>query len=409
MQPRHRVLELFSTFIAFEDDRFQQWLTAPALRRNLQRQMAHADTVEGDRASQDFWVLYWHRLWEAEQQSAAQRFALGHLTAYLQEACYWVSHRTARQLKGIQYGVADCFQMAIATVPTLLKGYSRDQGASLATYAKLCFGNTIRDVLRQQREVTSRSDWGLLRKASQKQVKEALQAAGLGPEQVTAYRIAWMAYKTCWAGQTAATRQLAAPDTETWAAIANQYNGQMASDSGSKREIVTADILEQWLKATTKALRQFLQPDMVSLNVPKFGDGGEWQDDLPASDATPWTELMQAEAIQERQQQRAQLSERLRAAIAELSSQDRELLMLYYCQGSTQQQIADRLRIKQYSVSRRLSRVKESLLRNLVTWSRETLHISPTSPAIQQMSLVLEEWLQDVLTKNDVEDCLLEA
>jgi RNA polymerase sigma factor (sigma-70 family) len=409
MQPRRTFLELFSTFIGFENDRFQQWLTEPALRRNLQRQASNGDAGEANPSNQDFWVFYWHQVWTSEQQKASKKFAVGHLTAYLQEACYWVAHRTARQAKGVQYGVADCFQVAIATVPTLLKGYSPDQGASLATYARLCFSNTIRDTLRQQREVTSRSDWGLLRKASQKQVKEALQTAGLSPEQTDAYRLAWMAYKTCWAGQTAATRQLAAPDQETWEAIADTYNRQIASETGTNAEQVTAATIEQWLKDTAKALRRLLHPNVVSLNVPKFEDGGEWQDDLPDGDATPWVELIQTEEIQERQQQRAQVNERLRQALTELKPQDRELLFLYYSQGSTQQQIADQLQIKQYSVSRRLSRVKETLLLNLAIWSQEALHSSPTSPALNQMSLVLEEWLQQHFKENAIEDRLLRA
>ncbi|NJO53383.1 MAG: hypothetical protein HC840_32720 [Leptolyngbyaceae cyanobacterium RM2_2_4] len=70
------------------------------------------------------------------------------------------------------------------------------------------------------------------------------------------------------------------------------------------------------------------------------------------------------------------------------------LLALYYGQQLTQQQIAQQLEIKQYTVSRRLSSTKEILLKAIAQWSQETLHISLTSPAVQQMSLVLEEWLQ---------------
>jgi hypothetical protein len=55
MQPRCTVLELFSTSIGFENDRFQQWLTEPALRRNLQRQTSTTDETEADRSSQDYW------------------------------------------------------------------------------------------------------------------------------------------------------------------------------------------------------------------------------------------------------------------------------------------------------------------------------------------------------------------
>lgn len=409
MRPRHTVLEQFSTFIGFENDRFQQWLTEPALRRNLQRQTTEVDAIRANGFSQDYWVLYWHRMWESDPKKSSQQFALGHLTAYLQEACYRVAQRTAHQLKGIQYGVADCFQVAIATVPTLLNGYSSAQGASLATYARLCFSNTIRDTLRQQREVTSRSDWGLLRKASQKQIREALETAGLEPEKINAHRLAWMAYKTCWAGKTTSTRQLSAPDQETWQAIADAYNRQIASDTGASATPVAAVTIEQWLKEIAKALRRLLHPNVVSLNVPKFNDGSEWQDELPGGDATPWAALIQAEEIQERQQQRLQISEQLQVAMAALQSQDRKLLSLYYRHGSTQQQIANQLQIKQYSVSRRLSRIKETLLLDLSTWSQESLHISLTSPALKQMSLLLEEWLQQYFKENPVEDRLLRA
>jgi RNA polymerase sigma factor (sigma-70 family) len=407
MQPRRTVTEIFSTFVGFENDRFQQWLTEPALRRNLQRQEAF-DETQADGTTQDFWVLYWHRVWGDGTTNGVQRFALEHLTAYLQESCYWVAQRTARQRQGIQYGVADCFQMAIATVPALLKSYSPAQGASLATYARLCFSNAIRDVLRQQREMTSRSDWGLLRKVSQKQVIEALQASGLGAEQIAAYRRAWMAYKTCWAGQTAATRQLSAPDAQTWQAIASLYNTQLSSESSAAMATVTAATIEQWLKELVRALRRFLNPAVVSLNVPKFEDGGERQDDLPAAAGdNPWTALVQREELQARQHQRTQISDRLQTATAALKPQDRQLLVLYYVRNNTQQQIAEQLQVKQYTVSRRLSRIKESLLLTLATWSQETLHISLTSPVLKQVSIVLEEWLQNNLNEDAMKESLL--
>ncbi len=415
MQPRRTVTAMFSTFVGFEGDCFQRWLTEPALRRNLRRHYREDldlddlnAIAQADRATQDFWVLYWHRLWGGGTEGSAQQLAQGHLTAYLQETCYWAAQRTARPLRGVQYGVADCFQQAIATVPALLKGYSPAQGASLATYAGLCFGNAMRDRLRQQQEITSRSDWGLLRKVSQKQIIEALQGAGLGPEQIMAYRLAWMAYKTCWAGPTAATRQLSAPDGATWAAIAAFCNRQRETDASP----VTAATVEQWLRATAQALRRLLHPGVVSLNVPKFDDGSDWQDELPAMGNTPWGQLIHQEEVQERQRQRELVGERLRGAIAALPDADQQLLRLYYSQHSTQQQIAEALQIKQYTVSRRLSRVRDALLLDLARWSQTTLHSSITSPVLKQMGLVLEEWLQQTFsepTETTPQDRLLKA
>ena len=67
---------------------------------------------------------------------------------------------------------------------------------------------------------------------------------------------------------------------------------------------------------------------------------------------------------------------------------------MYYGQELTQQQIAEQLAVKQYTVSRRLTKSRESLLLALASWSKETLHISLTSDVLNYISTVLEEWLK---------------
>jgi hypothetical protein len=56
--------------------------------------------------------------------------------------------------------------------------------------------------------------------------------------------------------------------------------------------------------------------------------------------------------------------------------------------------MATRLNIKQYTISRRLTKAKEQLLKSLANWSQTTLHISLTPALLQTMSAVLEDWLQ---------------
>ncbi|NJL19846.1 MAG: sigma-70 family RNA polymerase sigma factor [Leptolyngbyaceae cyanobacterium SM1_3_5] len=270
-----------------------------------------------------------------------------------------------------------------------MQSYCSEQGASLKTYALLSFSNTIRDRSRQQQGASRRTDWGLLRKVSQKCLIEALQAAGRSPDTIAQYRLAWTSFKALYA-PTAANRQLAVPDANTWKAIAQLYDRQSASNS-----LTHPDTLENWLKDCAKQVRAYLCPPITSLNVKKFEDGsGELQDDLPDRSDTPMATLIDWEEIQERQTQTLQVSQILHHALEQLDPQQKTLLALYYGQQLTQQQIAQQLEIKQYTVSRRLSSTKEILLKAIAQWSQETLHISLTSPAVQQMSLVLEEWLQ---------------
>lgn len=342
-------------------------------------------------ASEQFWALYWYQVWKAKPEGRAS----GHLAAYVQEACYWVAYKLAARTTSLQSGVSDCFQIAIAALPTVLRNYNPEQGGSFKTYASLVFGNTIRDSLRQQQEANSRTDWGLLRKASQKQLIESLQAAGFSEMTIARYRLVWLGFKAvCVPNQEPATRQLSRPTPAMWQAIAHFYNTQrhQLPDSGSE---ASTQQLEQWLLSAAKQIRAYLTPTVTSLNQPKTETGGEIQDDLSdGEEASPFARLMAEEEIEERQSQRSQIHHILTTALQNLDAELQTLLKLYYQQSLTQQEIAAQLGIKQYTISRRLSSTREKLLLALAKWSQETLHISLTPTAINGMSIVLEEWLE---------------
>lgn len=375
MQPRLTVVQIFSTFAQFEADRFSHWAIDVRLRRNMQQAQTQLEA-----ASEEFWVLHWHRQHQSELPSR-------HLAAYVQEVCYWAAHRIAASPSEV-LELPDRFQIAIATLPKVLQTYRAEQGASLKTYARLSFRNTIRDRLRHQQESSRRTDWGLLRKVSQKCLIEALQVGGLSEDAIARYRLAWTSFKRLYQPTTTATRQLAAPDAETWQAIANFYSRQ-------RSEAIDPAAIEGWLKVCAKQIRAYLSPPITSLNLQKFEDGsGEMQDDLPDQADPPMESLITQEEWRSRQEQKTQIQQVLKTTLETLDPQMQTLLKLYYQQALTQQQIAQQLDIKQYTVSRRLSSAKEMLLKAIARWSQTTLHISLTSPAVQQMSLVLEDWLQ---------------
>ncbi|MEO0771298.1 MAG: sigma-70 family RNA polymerase sigma factor, partial [Cyanobacteria bacterium J06649_4] len=81
-------------------------------------------------------------------------------------------------------------------------------------------------------------------------------------------------------------------------------------------------------------------------------------------------------------------------AIASFEPHQQTLLQLYYQKQLTQKEIAQQLGIKQYQVSRQLSRVRQQLLLIVAEWSQDTLHISVESAVLATISEVLHEWLQ---------------
>jgi RNA polymerase sigma factor (sigma-70 family) len=383
MRPRQTLVECFSTFLEFPTETTQRWSIEPRLRRSMEG----LETIE-DR-SEKFWAIYWHRAW----QTQSHRLAAHHLTAYLQESCYWSAHQVATHLT-TQHSIADFFQTAIARTDKVLKNFDAQWGASLKTYAKSVFDGVIKNWLREQREMEFSTDWSLLNNVSQKRLTDALQAFGTSIDAIARYTLACTCFKELYAPQTApTTHKLTKPSEATWQAIANLYNTQRLSLTSQP---ATAANLEAWLLHCAKVVRSFQNPAKVSLNatVGNDSDTDERLDSL--SDRTQdslLTELIAQEESAAQIAQRQQLSQVLIRAIGKLDSAAQTLLQTYYQQQLTQQQIAQQLALKQYTVSRQLTRLRQILLLALAQWSQETLHITPTPTVLEGMSRALEEWL----------------
>lgn len=390
MQPRTALLAIFSTFLQFETDHVHTWTSDSKLRRSMQIQLEQSS--QGD-LSAKFWSLYWHKLWRAD--SALQKVAAGHLSAYLQETCYWTAQKTATRFSSSRYGVSDYFQIAIAQVEKILKRFNSDQGFNLQNYASATFASLMRETLRQRREIDICSDWALLRKLSQKRLVEALKKNGASQGTIDRFVLAWTSFKAIYVPQQATgTQKLEKPTAEVWIAIATQYNQERTQLPPNATAITVAD-LEAILMTCAKAARAYLYPAQISINTPRPGqDAGEFLDQLPNTEqASLLEEMIATETIQTRQNQHQQIGKVLIAAIQNLDQPSQSLLQLYYSQAYTQQQIAEKLEMKQYTISRRLTKLRKTLLTALATWSQDTLHISPDSDVLKAMSSSLEEWL----------------
>lgn len=400
MHPRNSIIKIFSTFLQFEADSFVGWATDARLRRSMQicidRNPQNIDKSDKSDKSdkfdrlaeqENFWALYWYRIWQSQSKTIAQ----SHLSAYLQETCYWNACKAAQNFTSNQYKLSDCFQVAIANIDKVLKGFNPDRGFGFKAYARAIFSTAIRDTLRQRHEVDICSTWGLLRKISQRRLSESLLISGLSPQVVNNYVIAWNCFKTLYVPQPgSATRQLPRPDAETWKAIAKDYNNKSPSQSQ-----VDPNTLESWLLKSAVSVRNYLYPNVTSVNVPTGeGDSNELLDYLSDRRESLLSEMITEEEENNRKSQQLEVSAVLKRTIENFETQTREILVLYYSQGLTQQQIARQLQIKQYTISRRMTKAKELLVRSLTKWSQEHLHISVNSDLLKNNGTVIEEWLQ---------------
>lgn len=384
MRPRQTIIESFSTFVQFDADRFQRWAIDPKLRRSMQ-----SLATFGQPQTEEFWALYWYKTW----QNDLNNFASEHLAAYLQETCYWAAQKMTASLASMQYTISDCFQIAIARLELVLKNFNPNQGFGLKSYASATFSSSIKEILRQRHEADICTDWALLRKTSQKRLIESLENAGLSLK-ITNYVLAWNCFKTLYVPtQATGTSKLPKPDRATWEAIAKLYNTQRATLPSQPES--SAEDIEKWLSICAKAVRSYLYPTLTSINTPKPEQSGELLDDLPDLQESLLTEIIAAEEEQDRRIQQTQINTALAVAVAKLEPQAQKLLQMYYGESLTQQQMANQLQLKQYTVSRQLTRSRESLLLAIANWSQDSMHISLNSDILKSINIVLEEWLQN--------------
>lgn len=388
MLPRQGLVEIFSTFIQFSEDHFAGWITDAKLRQNMQR---YLNQLNQQKTTERFWAIFWHKQWHQDSSYLARN----HLSAYLQEICYWTTTKTLNRTKSLQYKLSDIFQMAIAEIDKILAGYKPEQGTSIKTYANVMFRSLIANLLRQSAETDICTDWALLRKLSKKRLQNALTNAGLNETEINSYLLIWTCFKTIYTPtQTKITQKLPPPDESTYQAISELYVAESLNQLGKKASPITPTNLEKILKQCAKLARSYLYPKSISLNVTPTGvDSGEIIDTIPSINPNSLTEMIATEEERERKQQQTDLETVLVTAIDKLKPEMKTILKLYFAEGLNQQEIAENLKTKQYTISRRLSRAKELLIKALAVWSQNNLNRTLNTEVLQQMSGFIDEWL----------------
>ena len=259
MYNRKEIVDMFSTFLQLEGDKFSKWLIDVKLSRNMQNCLDLSPEVS---KKERFWAIYWHKQWCLESNPLAKM----HMQAYLQEAFYWSSQKTAAKLANSQYALADYFQMANMELETILKSFNPIKSSSLKSYALMAIQSRIRDILRQRKDIDMCSNWSLLRKVSKKLFVEALKNAGLSEIFITQHCLAWKCFKEIYVqNQLGTTQTLPKPTPQEWEAIANLYNDSQHQLNQPATEC-NAKTIEKWLNKSVLYVRTYLLPPLKSLD-----------------------------------------------------------------------------------------------------------------------------------------------
>lgn len=388
MYPRNRSIDLFSTFARLEDDRFRQWIADPRLVRSMQRLLPDPAQPATD---EKVWAIYWHQQW------LKHPLAPSHLTAYLQEPCFWVAQELTRRLSNPQYTLADYFQIANGEVPRVFKSFAADRGSSLKTYAKLVLTNALKDMLRQRQSADVCSDWALLRKVSKKRIGEVLLHRGVVEPDAAQYQFAWFCFKTLYIPPESHGSQLPPPDSRLWQEIVALYNTKRQDQLVVPSAALTAAQIETRLTKLAQWSRAYLYPTIDSLNRSKPEQGtGEIQDDLTDANSESLLDAaINREEIAARIAQQSQLQTVLTQALAKLTPDLQEILKLFYRDGLSQQELSSHLQLSQPTISRRIKTAEAQLLTALVAWIEAQLNKFPDPNELKVISTTLREWITE--------------
>jgi RNA polymerase sigma factor (sigma-70 family) len=378
---REALLDKFSSFIQFEDDRFGGWSTNPTLQRSMK---AHLSELVGIEASAKYCSTFWYRTWNRQNHPLAYY----HLVAYLQEPCYEAAQKLTHAKPShanAQETLFDCFQYGIITADKILKRYNPATGNTLEKYARCAFSTNIRDKLRNLRERDGITDWTLLQKLGPDQLRLALRPRGLSEPEMAARFLTLICFQTAYTpNKPKGNQKREAPSPEIWESITQLYNRRRL-ELQVPAEAITASMLEGWLLECAQLERKRHKLDVLSLNAP-ISEDAEFGDFLPDQIPTPLDNAIA-------QQEREHLFKALAGALAELPLDLQQLLELRFGQDLNQSEIADRIGKNQATVSRKLKAAWRHVLEYLVRWFDTELHISIDFDILKNLSDGLEVWL----------------
>ncbi|BAZ16730.1 RNA polymerase sigma 70 family subunit [Calothrix sp. NIES-4071] len=392
MRPRSKITEIFSTFAYFYNDSDAKWITDTKLRRSIENCLAKSSPQ-----SEQFLSLLWYKIWRENTDD----LAFMHLSAYLQEPCYWAAKSTMAKFSSIQYKLSDYFQMGIAEVKKICNGFKPERSPNLKAYASMAFPALFKDILRKRQDTDICTNYALLRKVTKKRFVEALENAGLTQEEIARYKLAWRCFRTLYIQEYAGgVARLPEPSPQLWSEITNLYNRERYQLVSAGKELDPTTV-EQWLNKAAVRIRAYLYPKIDSLDVPMPGSDSPGDRDLPElTSESLMIQLITQDNIQERQNQREGIYNFLLDTLNKLTPEMQEILFLYYKQDLTQQEIARKLDKKQVWISRRLNKIREILLKELTRWEQESeqsqqgMNVSVYPNQLKDRSVALEEWLR---------------
>ncbi|NEQ37223.1 MAG: sigma-70 family RNA polymerase sigma factor [Okeania sp. SIO3I5] len=388
MRKRITLEAKFSTFIEVDgvkDYPYIGWISDNTLKINIKK------IFETDpQINEQYLSIYFYKIAQQNHNSENGKIpnlqsliASHHLSAYLEENCYYQALKIYQKLQPYNYNMTkvDVFLMAreVAANPETFKDYNSSI-SSFKTYAGCKIYQKVIDRLRQGREQEKYSDTGLLRNISITKFKESLNLADIKEEEKRRCLLAWQCFKKKYVPtQKQGSKQLQPPSEKDLEGFAKLYQ-----KLSPEKEKITGQEIKRLLDICLQALKRSRKRTFISL------DGIDIEKD--------WENVANNDHIY--QQERLELQQQIHTVLVDviqsLPDEAKKLFELVFGLNISQEDVGKYLLgCHQSSVGRRIQTQRKKILQAVGIWSQNNWQITLNSEQLKVMDKELEPYLEN--------------
>ena len=240
-------------------------------------------------------------------------------------------------------------------------------------------------------DTLGQTNLGLAARSSRTRVKEALHHSGYTQAELSRYLLGWQCFQEVRNSMKLGVNKF---NPEHFQEVAKRYcelQEELASPEVRKQDI-TGEEIKIWLETIGKAIRQFLDPPLDSLDTPLHSQAAE---DISLLNSIPYQPIVD----EDMNQQVAALREFISHLLEELKeNQEKQLLWLRYGLELKQAQIGKELRGQaQYKICRILQQLNNRIVTQIWNWVRQHLELEPSSEGLNEIEAVLYGYYSDKL------------
>ncbi|XZN93520.1 MAG: sigma-70 family RNA polymerase sigma factor [Microcoleus sp.] len=388
--------EVFCTYLMLDTQNglpLIKWQNIPALKRNFELYQKHNQTFR-QLLSQPNTLqsisMFWRSIiiasppilaeWEPKN---SKKLALEHLASLFEKNCYYASKKVwlnSQERSWEEYlSSARIFVYSSDSLVKVLKSYDEAQ-ANLDTYIQ----QTLIKEIKNEHQICKFSQWRLVVKKSDKELRQALQRAGYQEPYISQCIFARKYFQQVYRFnkvQNPALRRLGdkwlEPDSEDFQAATECYNAEKslscAPHEVSAGSSISIEQMQAWMETCIEVLQKYEKIIISSSeNIQNIFPITQPQDSDQLWDASE-LEIISLEAEESDSEANPQLHQTqldFHEELDRLKPDQHKILLLYYGLGLKQRQLETQLGTSQSAISRRLNTIKKQLLRTLINKSQ---------------------------------------